>query len=114
MSAPMITFSSCNLERSSSSSLIISSRLTAGEEYGEIKVRGLSLFEMLTITVFSPDVKKVGETQDGKVIIPSLPLPNNQLVYWRGRPSILPFLIYISDILLNQEKVLGGHLNDLY
>ncbi|GBO11520.1 hypothetical protein AVEN_13380-1 [Araneus ventricosus] len=81
MSAPVITFSSRNLERSSSSSLIISSRLAAVEEYAEIRERGLSSFGILTITVFSPDVKKIGETQDDKEIKPALPLPDNQLVH---------------------------------
>ncbi|GBM51347.1 hypothetical protein AVEN_110803-1 [Araneus ventricosus] len=107
MSAPMITFSSCNLERASSSSLIISSRLAAGEDYAEIRVRCLSPFGILTIAVFSPDVKKIGETQDGKEIIPAFPLPDNQLVHWRERPAI-------SDMrLLHQEKVPGGHLSYL-
>ncbi|GBL74918.1 hypothetical protein AVEN_243747-1 [Araneus ventricosus] len=93
MSAHMITFSSCNLEMNSSSSFIISSRLAAGDEYVEIRVRGLSPFGILPITVVSPDAKKIREKQDSKEIMPALPLPDDQLVHRRGRPSILLFQI---------------------
>ncbi|GBL72974.1 hypothetical protein AVEN_128153-1 [Araneus ventricosus] len=67
--------------------------LIGGEEYAEIRIRGLSPLGILTITLFSPDAKKIGETQKGKEIIPAFPLPDNHLGHWRGRPPILPFLI---------------------
>ncbi|GBN34278.1 hypothetical protein AVEN_210336-1, partial [Araneus ventricosus] len=55
----------------------------------------------LSITVFSPDVKKIEETQDGKEIMPDLPLTDNQASPLAGKT----FYFSISDIrLLHQEK----------